>query len=52
VSGPPEVLARFGAAARRIGEVGGSTLAIAGELEISVSELARVHAEGLASLLD
>ncbi len=51
VSGPREVLARFGAAARVLGEVGGDTLAIEGELEIPVRELARVHADGLVALL-
>jgi phosphoribosylformylglycinamidine synthase subunit PurL len=51
VSGPREVLARFGAAARVLGEVGGDTLAIEGELEIPVHELARVHADGLTALL-
>ena len=51
VSGPREVLARFGAAARVLGEVGGDTLAIEGELEIPVAELARVHADGLVALL-
>jgi phosphoribosylformylglycinamidine synthase subunit PurL len=52
VSGPPEVLARFGAAARAIGTVGGDALAIEGELEVSVAELARVHREGLAALVE
>jgi phosphoribosylformylglycinamidine synthase len=51
VSGPSEVLARFGAAAIAIGEVGGDTLAIEGELEIAVAELAQVHGDGLAALL-
>jgi phosphoribosylformylglycinamidine synthase II len=51
VSGPRDALARFGAAAIELGEVGGERLVVAGELEVSVAELARVHAEGLASLL-
>jgi phosphoribosylformylglycinamidine synthase len=51
VSGPREVLARFGAAARVLGEVGGDTLTIEGELEIPVRELARVHRDGLSALL-
>jgi phosphoribosylformylglycinamidine synthase subunit PurL len=51
VSGPREALARFGAAARVLGEVGGDALAIDGELDVPVAELARVHREGLAALL-
>jgi phosphoribosylformylglycinamidine synthase len=51
VSGPPEVLARFGTAAIAIGEVGGDTLTIEGQLEIGVAELARVHGDGLAALV-
>jgi phosphoribosylformylglycinamidine synthase subunit PurL len=51
VSGPPEAMAAFGAAARVIGEVGGDALAIAGELDLPVAELARVHSNGLAELL-
>jgi phosphoribosylformylglycinamidine (FGAM) synthase-like enzyme len=51
VSGPRDALARFGAAARVIGEVGGDALEIDGELEVPVSELARAHAEGLVRLL-
>jgi phosphoribosylformylglycinamidine synthase len=52
VSGPPAAMAAFGAAARVIGEVGREALAIKGELDIPVHELARVHAEGLAALVD
>jgi phosphoribosylformylglycinamidine synthase II len=51
VSGPAEAMAAFGAAARVIGEVGGDALAIAGELDLPVAELARVHSDGLAELL-
>jgi phosphoribosylformylglycinamidine synthase II len=51
VSGPPDAMAAFGAAARVIGEVGREALAIKGELDIPVHELARVHADGLAALL-
>jgi phosphoribosylformylglycinamidine synthase II len=51
VSGPPEALARFGAAARVLGEVGGDALVIEGSLDVPVAELARVHAEGLSALL-
>jgi hypothetical protein len=34
-----------------IGEVGGDALVIAGELSVSLAELARVHADGLAVLM-
>jgi phosphoribosylformylglycinamidine synthase len=51
VSGPAEAMTRFGAAARVIGEVGREALAIKGELDIPVHELAHVHSEGLAALL-
>ncbi|HET8758676.1 MAG TPA: phosphoribosylformylglycinamidine synthase subunit PurL [Solirubrobacteraceae bacterium] len=51
VSGPREAMSAFGAAARVIGAVGGAALAIAGALELPVSELTRVHADGLARLL-
>jgi hypothetical protein len=34
-----------------IGEVGGDALAIAGVLEIAVSELGHAHADGLSVLL-
>jgi phosphoribosylformylglycinamidine synthase len=51
VSGPAEAMTRFGGAARVIGEVGREALAIRGELDIPVHELARVHADGLAALL-
>jgi phosphoribosylformylglycinamidine synthase subunit PurL len=55
VSGPREALARFGAAAIEIGEVGGDALVITGppaQLELPVSELARAHEEGLVRLVD
>jgi phosphoribosylformylglycinamidine synthase subunit PurL len=52
VSGPREALARFGGAAQVIGEVGGDALVVEGELELAVTELARVHRDGLAALLD
>jgi phosphoribosylformylglycinamidine synthase len=52
VSGPREALARFGGAARVIGEVGGDALLVEGDLELPVAELARVHRDGLAVLLD
>jgi phosphoribosylformylglycinamidine synthase len=51
VSGPREALARFGAAAVELGEVGGDVLSIDGELELAVAELARTHRAGLAGLL-
>ena len=51
VSGPRAALARFGAAATEIGEVGGDALVIEGGLELPVAELARAHAEGLVRLL-
>ena len=51
VSGPRAALARFGAAATEIGEVGGDALVIERELELPVAELARAHAEGLVRLL-
>jgi phosphoribosylformylglycinamidine synthase II len=51
VSGPPAALARFGAAATEIGEVGGDALLIDGELELAVDELSRAHAEGLVRLV-
>ena len=52
VSGPAEALSRFGAAARVIGTVGGSSLTIEGELSVAVAELARVHAQALPALID
>ena len=52
VSGPREALARFGGAARVIGEVADDRLVIDGELDVPVAELARVHRDGLAALLD
>jgi phosphoribosylformylglycinamidine synthase subunit PurL len=51
VSGPRAALARFGAAATEIGEVGSDALVIEGELELAVDELSRAHAEGLVRLL-
>jgi phosphoribosylformylglycinamidine synthase subunit PurL len=51
VSGSREALARFGGAARVIGSVAGDALVIDGELEIGVGELARVHRDGLVTLL-
>jgi phosphoribosylformylglycinamidine synthase len=51
VSGPREALARFGAAARVIGTVGGDALRIEGVLDVGVADLARAHAGGLADLL-
>jgi phosphoribosylformylglycinamidine synthase subunit PurL len=51
VSAPREALAALGAAARVIGEVGGDTLDIAGERPVEVTELSRVHAQGLAALM-
>ncbi|MGH2949004.1 MAG: AIR synthase-related protein, partial [Solirubrobacteraceae bacterium] len=51
VSGPAEALTRFGAAARAIGSVGGSSLVVEGALDVPVAELVRAHADGLASLL-
>jgi malonyl CoA-acyl carrier protein transacylase len=51
LSGPREALARFGSAARVIGEIGGDALEIAGVLSLPVAELARLHADGLAALL-
>jgi phosphoribosylformylglycinamidine synthase len=51
VSGPRESLGAFGATARVIGTVGGDALVVEGELDVPVFELARVHADGLPSLL-
>ncbi|CAA9519267.1 MAG: Phosphoribosylformylglycinamidine synthase, synthetase subunit, partial [uncultured Solirubrobacteraceae bacterium] len=51
VSGPPEALRAFGAAAIELGTVGGDELVLGDELVVPVSELARVHAHGLADLL-
>jgi len=44
-------MAAFGTAARVIGEVGRDALAIHGELNIPVADLARAHADGLAGAL-
>jgi phosphoribosylformylglycinamidine synthase II len=52
VSAPREAVARFGAAAHVIGEVGGGALVVEGVLDLPVAELARVHRDGLAALLD
>ena len=51
VSGPAEAMTAFGAAARVIGKVGREALAIRGELDIPIVELARVHGDGLATLV-
>jgi phosphoribosylformylglycinamidine synthase subunit PurL len=51
VSGPREAMSAFGTHARVIGEVGRDALAITGVLNIPVTELARIHADGLAALL-
>ena len=51
VSGPREALARFGTAALELGEVGGDVMSLEGVLRVAVDELARVHRDGLASLL-
>jgi phosphoribosylformylglycinamidine synthase II len=51
VSGPAEAFARFGAAARVIGTVGGDALRIEGVLDVALAELSRAHAGGLADLL-
>jgi phosphoribosylformylglycinamidine synthase II len=51
VSGPEQSLRAFGAAAVRIGTVGGSGLVISGELSVPVAELSAAHANGLSSLL-
>jgi phosphoribosylformylglycinamidine synthase subunit PurL len=51
VSGPREAMTAFGPAARVIGEVGRDALAIHGELNIPVADLARVHEDGLSALL-
>jgi len=52
VSGPESALRAFGAAAVRIGEVGGDALEITGALRVPVAELAAAHAGGLAGVLD
>ena len=55
VSGPPESLRAFGAAATSLGTVGGDALVIAGphgELRAGLAEMAAVHAAGLAGLLE
>jgi phosphoribosylformylglycinamidine synthase len=52
VSGAREALARFGGAARVIGEVGGDALVVEGVLDQPVAELTRVHRDGLAALVD
>src|SRR5215217_7085903 len=51
VSGPEGSLRAFGAAATRIGTVGGDALMIEGALSVPVPELAAAHAGGLADLL-
>jgi phosphoribosylformylglycinamidine synthase subunit PurL len=52
VSGPEQSLRAFGAAAVRIGTVGGADLVIDGALSVPVAELSAAHAGGLADLLD
>ena len=51
VSGPRDALARFGAAAKVLGTVGGDALRIEGVLHVPVGELARAFGNGLADLL-
>jgi phosphoribosylformylglycinamidine synthase subunit PurL len=51
VSGPRDALARFGAAAKFLGTIGGDALRIEGVLDVAVADLARAHAGGLADLL-
>jgi phosphoribosylformylglycinamidine synthase subunit PurL len=51
VSCPRESLARFGAAAKVLGIVGGEALRIEGVLDVPVERLGRAHALGLADLL-
>jgi phosphoribosylformylglycinamidine synthase subunit PurL len=51
VSGPRDAFAAFGSAVTVIGVVGGDELRIAGALALPVSDLADVHASGLAQLL-
>jgi phosphoribosylformylglycinamidine synthase len=52
VSGAREALARFGGAARVIGEVGGDALTIEGVLSVPLVDLERAHTTGLATLLE
>jgi phosphoribosylformylglycinamidine synthase len=53
VSGPPGALRAFGSAAIELGAVRGDTLTFTGaECSVAVSELTRIHAHGLAGLLD
>jgi phosphoribosylformylglycinamidine synthase len=52
VSGPSGAFAAFGVAARIIGTVGGDSLVLGDSLSVPLTELARVHADGLARLLD
>jgi phosphoribosylformylglycinamidine synthase subunit PurL len=51
VSGPADAIARYGAAARIIGTVGGASLRIEGVLDVPLAELSRAHAGGLADLM-
>ncbi len=51
VSGPRDALARFGAAARVLGTVGGDALRIERTLDVPLAELSRAHTGGLADLL-
>jgi phosphoribosylformylglycinamidine synthase len=51
VSGPAESLRAFGSHARVLGEAGGDALVLGGGVSVAVSDLARVHADGLARLM-
>ena len=51
VSGSTEALRAFGAAAVPLGTVGGDALVLGALAAVPVAELARVHAHGLADLL-
>jgi len=51
VSGPHDAFAAFGSAVTVIGLAGGDELRNDGALALSVTELAGVHAGGLASLM-
>jgi phosphoribosylformylglycinamidine synthase II len=51
VSGPADAIRAFGDAATVLGGVGGDALVL-GDVSVPVADLARVHATGLAGLLD
>ena len=51
VSGPEHALRAFGDAARVIGRVGGTAIAIEGVLSVELSDLEHAHDTGLAALL-